>query len=66
MNGKENSDSAEARADLILGDDLSAKEYARHFEAQLRAAWIRRLLWAGCVHLARAGARLRHKLVVSR
>jgi len=29
MNGKEKADSAEARADLILGDDLSAKEYAR-------------------------------------
>jgi len=58
MTGEGNAESAEARADLILGDEVSAKAYASHFEAQLRVGKIRRLLWAGYEHLARGGAAL--------
>jgi hypothetical protein len=55
MTGREN---AEVRADLILGDKASAAAYARHFNAQLRAGKVRRLLWTGYMHFARSGAGL--------
>jgi hypothetical protein len=48
----------EARADLVLSDQASAKAYALHFEAQMRQGALRRLLYAGCVRFARAGAHL--------
>jgi hypothetical protein len=58
MNGRRDTELVEARADLILVDKLSAKAYGLHFETQMRRGRIRRLLYAGCLHFARAGARV--------
>jgi|HubBroStandDraft_4_1064222.scaffolds.fasta_scaffold31814_2 hypothetical protein len=55
MNGRRDTELVEARADLILADELSVKAYGRHFETQMRHGRIRRLLYASCLHLARAG-----------
>jgi hypothetical protein len=49
---------AEARADLILADELSIEAYGRHFETQVHRGRIRQLLYASYLHLARAGAGL--------
>jgi hypothetical protein len=57
MNGRRDTELVEARADLILVDELSAKAYGLHFETQMRRGRIRRLLCASCLHFARAGAR---------
>ena len=58
MNGKRDTELIEARADLILVDELSAKAYGLNFESQMRRGRIRRLLYASCLHLAHAGAGL--------
>ena len=45
MNGRQEREQVEARADLILADRVSAEAYGRYFEAQLRhGGRIRRLL----------------------
>lgn len=51
---------AEARADLILADELSIEAYGRHFKTQVHRGRIRQLLYASYLHLARAGAGLAH------
>lgn len=58
MNGRRDTELVEARADLILVDETSAKAYGLHFETQMRRGRIRRLLYASCLHFARAGAGL--------
>ena len=58
MNGRRDTELVEARADLILADELSAKAYGHHFETQMRHERIRRLLHAACLHFGRAGADL--------
>jgi hypothetical protein len=55
MNGRRDIELVEARADLILVDELSAKAYELHFETQMRRGRIRGLLYASCLHFARAG-----------
>ena len=57
MNGRRDTELIEARADLILADELSAKAYGRHFEAQMRRGRIRRLLYASCLLGRRPAAR---------
>ena len=49
---------AEARAHLILADELSIEAYGRHFETQVHRGRIRQLLYASYLHLVRAGAGL--------
>ena len=61
MNRKRNTELIEARADLILVDELSAKVYGLHFESQMRRGRIRQLLYASCLYFARAGAGLRRR-----
>ena len=61
MNRRRDSELIEARADLILVDELSAKVYGLHFETQMRRGRIRRLLYATCLHFARARAGLRRR-----
>ncbi len=58
MTGKRRSAMVEARTDLILSDEASAAAYALQFDAQMRRGTIRRLLCAGFVRFARAGAHL--------
>ena len=58
MNGKRDNELVEARADLILADELSAKAYGLHFEIQMRRGRIRWLLYASCLYLAHSGAGL--------
>jgi hypothetical protein len=48
----------EARADLILGGELTAEAYVAHFETQMRRIKLRRLLYISYVHFARACAPL--------
>jgi hypothetical protein len=48
----------EARADLILGGELTAEAYVVHFETQMRRIKLRRLLYIGYVHFARGCAPL--------
>ncbi len=48
----------EARAELILADELAAEAFALHFKAQLRRGKVRTLLYTCYVHFARAGAAL--------
>jgi hypothetical protein len=43
----------EARADLILGGELTAEAYVAHFETQMRRIKLRRLLYVSYVHFAR-------------
>ena len=57
MNSRWNNELVEARADLILVDELSAKAYGLHFETQMRRGRFRRL-YASCLRFARAGAGL--------
>jgi hypothetical protein len=56
MTGRRRSNVVEARADLILGDELAAQAYAVHFEAQMHRGTVRKVLCISC--LARAGASL--------
>lgn len=58
MNGRRDYELIEARAELILADELSIKAYGRHFETQMRGGRIRRLLYASFLHFTRAGAGL--------
>jgi hypothetical protein len=58
MNGRRDTELVEARADLILADELGVKAYGLHFETQMRHGRIRRLLYASCLRFARAGAGL--------
>jgi hypothetical protein len=45
MTRRQGNITVEARADLVLADEPSAKAYAAYFEAQLRSGKIRRLLY---------------------
>ncbi len=45
-----------AHADLILADEPAVEAYTLHFEAQLHRSKVRRLLYAGYIHFARASA----------
>jgi hypothetical protein len=56
MPGRRRSELVEAHADLILSGELSAGAYMVHFEVQMRRSRLRRLLHAGYVYFARAGA----------
>ena len=48
----------EARADLILGGELTAEAYVVHFETQMRRIKLRRLLYISYAQFARACAPL--------
>jgi hypothetical protein len=54
MTGRRRNNLVESRADLILGDELAAEEYAVHFEAQMHRGEVRKVLYIS--YLARAGA----------
>jgi hypothetical protein len=53
MTGGRRNDLVEARADLILGGQLSAAAYAAHFEGQMPRGRLRTVRWLH--RLARAG-----------
>jgi len=48
----------EARADLILGGELTAEAYGVHFETQMRRIKLRRLLYISYLQFTRACAPL--------
>jgi hypothetical protein len=48
----------EARADLILADDIASKAYLVHFEAQIHRSKLRKIFNASYVQFARTGVAL--------
>ncbi len=56
MSGRRRNNLVAARADLILGGELTAEAYAVHFEAQMNRGQVRKALYLS--YLARAGAAL--------
>jgi hypothetical protein len=56
MSGRRRKELVAANADLILASELSVRAYVVHFEAQMRDGKARRLLYASCMHIARACA----------
>ena len=54
MTRRQRNIAVEARADLILADELLVEAYAAHFDTQMRRGKVRRLLYIGYVWFARA------------
>ena len=55
MTGRRRNNLVEARADLILGGELTAEAYVVHFEAQMHRGKVRKALYVSYLHFARAG-----------
>ena len=58
MTRRQRTELVEVRADLILGGEFTASEYALHFETQMHHGSLRRMLYNSYVHFARSGAAL--------
>lgn len=55
MTGRQRDEVVEARADLILADELSVEAYAAYFETAMHRGTVRRLLHTVEAWFARAG-----------